>query len=284
MSSRRFEAIGTEWDIETERPITAEVAQAIDTRIALFDKTYSRFRDDSLITAIAKKAGEYTFPADAKALFAFYQIIYKATKGKLTPLVGALLEASGYDAQYNLRQTGPLQTPPELFAVARFKENILTTTSPQLFDFGAAGKGYLADIIGDILSANGHDSYIIDASGDIVCKGASQRIGLEDPRDNTRVIGVVEIKNQSICASAANRRAWGDNLHHIFDPQKRQPVRDIIATWAIAKNGLEADGLATALFFTDPQVLQKSFQFAYVRMRENGEVDYSENFKGEIFG
>ncbi|HEV7952266.1 MAG TPA: hypothetical protein VGO98_02725, partial [Candidatus Saccharimonadales bacterium] len=61
------------------------------------------------------------------------------------------------------------------------------------------------------------------------------------------------------------------------------PERDIIATWAIAKGAMISDGLATALFFTDPEKLAQSFAFQYVRIHQNGSVDYSSNFDGELF-
>ena len=35
----------------------------------------------------------------------------------------------------------------------------------------------------------------------------------------------------AIAASAANRRAWGDGLHHVLDAVTGEPVRGVVATW-----------------------------------------------------
>lgn len=75
--------------------------------------------------------------------------------------------------------------------------------------------------------------------------------GLEHSFDPTRVVGVVELRGNALCASAVNRRAWGDDLHHIIDARTGTPVRDVLVTWVIADNATLANGLATALFLTD---------------------------------
>jgi len=113
-----------------------------------------------------------------------------------------------------------------------YKHPRLTVYTPVLLDVGAAGKGYLVDIIGELLEEQGTIAYCIDAGGDILRKSMGNdtiRIGLEHPSDATQAIGVVELGNGSICGSAGNRRTWA-GLHHIMDPQTTKPVRTIIAT------------------------------------------------------
>ena len=44
-----------------------------------------------------------------------------------------------------------------------------------------------------------------------------------------------------------------------------------------------ADGLATALFFTEAHRLAQTFEFAYVRMYASGHAEISRNFDGELF-
>ena len=58
------------------------------------------------------------------------------------------------------------------------------------------------------------------------------RIGLEHPYDATRAIGVVELRDGAMCASAVNRRVWGEGLHHVLDARTGLPVRTWAATWA----------------------------------------------------
>jgi len=85
-----------------------------------------------------------------------------------------------------------------------------------------------------------------------------------------------------VCASATTRRAWGKGLHHVLDGRTRRPVSEVVATWAIAADAATADGLATALFVTDPDRLDR-FAFSWVRMLADGRVQWSNNFDGELF-
>jgi FAD:protein FMN transferase len=108
------------------------------------------------------------------------------------------------------------------------------------------------------------------------------RVGLEHPLDPTRVVGVVELHGNALCASAVNRRAWSDGLHHVLDARTGASVDDVLATWVIADNAMLADGIATALFVTDAQRLNHTDRFASVRMFSD-RIESSPGFSGELF-
>jgi thiamine biosynthesis lipoprotein len=279
----QFTALGTGWSLETEHSLAMDVRSEIRQRIDTYEATYSRFRPDSLVAQLAQKAGTVEFPEDVVPLMELYECLYKSTGGRMTPLIGRTLEAAGYDAGYSF-QSRQQQPVPDWQAVLRRERTHLTATIPLTLDVGAAGKGYLVDIVAGILHAAKIHDYVIDASGDVLHEGRSEnRIGLEHPHDPSMVIGVVDVRNRSLCASATNRRAWGNGMHHIFDPHTQAPVRGVVATWVIAKTALVADGLATALFFAESEALSHVYDFEYVRMFEDGSLDYSANFSGELF-
>jgi thiamine biosynthesis lipoprotein len=256
----------------------------VNARVEAFDRTYSRFREDSLVTRISATPGSYEFPADAGPLFELYRRLYEATGAAVSPLVGRALESMGYDRAYSLRAAAERAAVPRWEDAVAWDGSSLETVRPVVLDVGAAGKGYLVDLVGGVLAAGGVTAYVIDASGDIVHRGdVPLRVGLEHPLDPTRAIGVVELANGSLCASASNRRAWGGDLHHIIDATTGLPVRSVIATWAVAATGLEADGLATALFLAEPSVLARHFEFDYVRMFADGRVDSSPTLNGDLF-
>lgn len=159
----------------------------------------------------------------------------------------------------------------------------LTTVKPVLLDVGAGGKGYLVDLLTQLLSEAGHDDAIVDGSGDIRRLGDTpMRVALEHPLDTTKAIGIANVAH-AICSSATNRRAWGNGLHHVIDATTGLPTQTVIATWAIARTALEADGLATALFFADPARLADRFEYEWVRMFATGRVEFSPRFDGELF-
>nr|WP_184240156.1 FAD:protein FMN transferase [Conyzicola lurida] len=283
-ASHRFAAIGTQWSIDTVEPLGADAVEEIAARVEAFDRTYSRFRDDSLVARIAATAGSYAFPDDAAALFELYKNLYEATDGALSPLVGRTLETMGYDRGYSLTPAAQRASVPRWEDAFAWDGHELSTVRPIMLDVGAAGKGYLVDLVGAILDGHGIAGFVVDASGDILHSGSSPiRVGLEHPLDTTKAIGIVELAGASLCASASNRRAWGDGLHHIIDATTGLPVRRVIATWAIAPTALVADGLATALFLAEPGRLAQTFDFEFVRMFADGRVDHSPTLNGELF-
>lgn len=278
-----FDAIGTHWRIETSNPLPRGLRTAIERRIAEFDRCYSRFRNDSIVSAMSQRAGRYVFPPDVINLLAFYRRLYEATDGKVTPLIGHALEQSGYDKEYSF-QAREIEQVPEWDEAMEWRGNEVITTMPVLLDVGAAGKGCLVDIVAEILEMHGISEYVIDASGDIRHRGKqSERVGLENPYDLTRVIGVMNLQNASLCGSAGNRRQWGGGMHHILDPSSRSPTRDVAATWVKAESTMVADGLATALFFVGNEKLQHLCNFEFVRLFSDTKLSHSHNFMGELF-
>jgi len=284
-----FEATGTQWEIETRQPLARVVQERILERVRAFEATWSRFRPDSLVSrmAEAQSGGTFTFPEEALLLFELYDRLHAVTDGAVDPLVGRDLERLGYDRTYSLRPDADPQAPGQrpcwLRDVTR-EGTALTTRHPLGLDVGAAGKGLLVDLIAELLLEEGHTEFLIDGSGDLRHAGQEEvNIGLEHPFDPGLVIGIASLHNRALCASGVNRRAWGDGLHHVLDARSGHPTREVVATWALAEDALTADGLATALFFTDPETLAATFACSGVRLFQNGHAEVSRTFSGEIF-
>ena len=153
-----------------------------------------------------------------------------------------------------------------------------------MIDVGAAGKGQLADLLAAALRYRGVSEHFIDASGDLVNSGpVPVDVGLEHPYDPGRAIGTVSLGAGALCASAANRRAWGDGLHHVLDGTTGSPVRTVVATWAMAGYAMTADALATALFFVSGSALQQEFDCSWLTVFSDGHADHSADFEGVLF-
>lgn len=286
--SFRFTAIGTNWQIDTDQPVPDGLREAILAVAEDFDRTWSRFRLDSQVTRIAHApgGGRYEFPARDLPLLELYDRLADATSGAVDPLVGRDLELLGYDAAYTLtpdRDALRRRTSRDAWQDVRRTGTTITTDHSVLIDVGAAGKGFLVDLIAGILDRDGIRAFLVDGSGDLRHRGPEPvTVGLEHPTRAGRVIGTVPLKDAALCASATTRRAWGDGLHHVLDGRTGRPVADVVATWAIAEDAATADGLATALFVTDPAALS-GFAFSWVRMLADGRVQWSDDFPGELF-
>lgn len=288
-AKRTFEAIGTQWSIETEHPLSAELARGVDDEIASFSSAYSRFDHRSRVSQLAESTLGHSieFPASVKAIVALYRQFEMVTEGALNPLVGRSLERLGYTADYTLRPHHNYRAgmPAPSLASLQLAETSLSLTEPALLDIGAIGKGYLVDRIYTVIETH-HDQYVIDASGDLrVRVDTPQMIGLESPFDSTRVIGSVRLSHGSLCASAPNRRAWGDGLHHIIDARTGLPANTTVAAiWVLAPRAMLADGLASALFFVSPEKLHHVFgPFKYGILHTDGTMSHTIDSIGEVY-
>ena len=62
MHAWQLEAIGTAWQIDTREPLAAGETAAVLDRIEQFDRVWSRFRDDSIVAAMAREPGAWQLP------------------------------------------------------------------------------------------------------------------------------------------------------------------------------------------------------------------------------
>lgn len=279
-----FAGIGTDWEISTPLPLPAPLQSQLLATVEKYDAAWSRFRSDSLVTKLAGSAGRFEFPPEAARLGALYQELYRITGGAMTPLIGGSLERLGYDAGYSLVPSGPALPAPAWEGLLEWTGTSIGSSQPIVLDIGAAGKGLLVDLLAEVLRAQGLTEFLIDASGDMLHSGTEPlRIGLEHPYQPTQAIGVVELFNSALCASAANRRAWGDGLHHVLDGATGKPVSTVVATWSTAATAMEADALATALFLTDPATLEQDFDFDWLTVYSAGNAAFSAHFEGTLF-
>jgi len=286
-STLSLSAIGTAWRIESATDIDRDLREAIESRIETFDKTWSRFRDDSLISTIARQAGSWELPAEAEALFGFYRELYERSSGRVTPLVGRTLEALGYDRAYTLAPApGERPAIPAWDDAFSFREGLLHAPQPVLIDIGAAGKGLLVDLVVELLLEAGHHNAIVDASGDmrrVDTTGSFERVALENPANPALAIGVAHLGVGALAASGTNRRRWGEGLHHVLDGVTGIPTTGRVASFVHAPTAMVADGIATALLIDSPDRYSGIDGVSWVVMAENGAVEHSEDFPGEVF-
>ncbi|MFD4958582.1 FAD:protein FMN transferase [Microbacterium sp. NPDC058389] len=286
-ASWRFEAIGTAWEVVTDGPLTAEARDAVRAVVDGFDREWSRFRLDSVVTALAGAGGSVPAPADAAAMLDAFAALDAATAGAVNPLVGASLNALGYDAAYSLQDHGARPAPADWRDRLTWHGGALSLSGPGTIDVGALGKGRLVDLVLAVVATASPGDVVVDAGGDLAVRGRPQRIGLEHPFDPRRAIGVWEVGDAALCASAVNRRSWpsatGTTLHHVLDARTGRPVRTYAATWTVAADAMTADAVATALFFDGGPRLAHEWGAEWVRMTTDGAVEWSPGCRADLF-
>lgn len=283
-STFRFEGIGTQWEISTPDRLAPAIRSELLEIVAEYDKTWSRFRQDSLVSILSRGPGIITLPDHAAALQKLYSVLYRLSDGAMTPLIGSSLERLGYDAGYALVPAGLPLAPPRWEDVLDWTGTDLAAKEPVVLDVGAAGKGQLVDLLGAALRAQGQSDFLVDGSGDMLHSGDHPvTVALEHPYNPRQAIGTVELHNSALCASASNRRTWGDGLHHVLDGSTGEPIHTTVATWTMAESALVADGLATALFMLEAPRLEVEFDFSWLSVSSSGVAAFSHGFEGRLF-
>ncbi len=275
----QFEAIGTNWRIRTAAD-AAEIRSEVLELIGEFDRLWSRFRTDSAVAGLA--AGEAVdLGADAAEIFALYDWLDDSTSGAVNPLVGQSLEHLGYDREYGL-QPGKGFVPAPPWSTLRRVGSTVSADQPVVLDIGAVGKGFLVDLVANLLVER-LGAAVVNAGGDIANRsGEPISVALEHPNNPDLAIGVVAVANgQALCGSATNRRTWADGLHHVLDARTGRPAESVAATWALGPSAAKCDALSTAAFFVEPGRLVDA-EHEVLRISRAGEVDAS-CWTGELF-
>lgn len=123
-------------------------------------------------------------------------------------------------------------------------------------DLGGIGKGFAADLILKIFRRFEISSALTNFGGNIATIGTKPdgsfwRIGVQHPREENRIIGIISIENQSVVTSGDYRRFFidkkGKRYHHILNPKTGYPAESgLISVTTIADSSTNTDALSTA--------------------------------------
>ena len=96
-----------------------------------------------------------------------------------------------------------------------------------LLEFGGVGKGYLIDVIKNMLEI--YPRFLINFGGDMYGRGRWM-IGLESPFASDEVIGTLILDDHFLACSAGTRRKWGTH-HHLIDPHTGESANSVITSY-----------------------------------------------------
>ena len=121
-------------------------------------------------------------------------------------------------------------------------------------DLGGIAKGYIVDQGMRWLKGQGNRDVMINAGGDIRATaekgGTAWKVGLQDPFERSRLLGVFRIRQGAVVTSGTYERyrdTEQGRVSHILDPGTGMPVKDLVSVTVLAHEAAFADALATAL-------------------------------------
>lgn len=255
----KFSGLGTHWQIIIDDEILPNfLEKEILTQATTFEKKYSRFLPYSEVSQInLQGSGEYQISEELAQILKFGIELSKNSQGYFNPAIGKILTSYGYDKDLKFTDQVNLSTTR---GSIKLKKNKINLIGDAQLDLGGWGKGYLIDVIYDLLISHNVNYFLIDGGGDLRAtskkNGQSWLVALEHPLDNEVAIGVVELKNSALANSGSNKRKVG-NFHHLIDFHSGAPINSFLSSHIFAPTATIADGLATTLFISPPEIREK---------------------------
>jgi thiamine biosynthesis lipoprotein ApbE len=258
-----FVAMGTENTVLVADAAAMQAAMTmVRNQIEAIDRTCSRFRPDSELTRLNRRAGQGKVPLSGLLEEAILAALAAAemTDGLVDLTVGRCIEEAGYSVTFrDLPDDGP---PVQLevrkvigWEALRYDPADHTLSLPEGvgLDLGAAGKAWAADrCAGAVFDALGVP-VAVNCGGDIAFRGSAPtggwpvRVALDEDSDQFQDIVAFD---GGLATSGTTSRRWrrgGVELHHIIDPSTGLPAQ---TPWVMvsvaAATCMEANAAATA--------------------------------------
>jgi thiamine biosynthesis lipoprotein len=256
-----------------ERDARAAFRAAFD-RIAELDRILSDYRPDSELNRVTREAvgRPVRVSEDLFRVLAASQALAGQTNGAFDVTQGPVIRL-----WREARKTGRLPEPSALREAAErsgfrklhldpSRRTVRLEMPGMALDLGAIGKGYAASEAVDVLTAAGIRSALVAVSGDLAFSDAPPgqrgwRIAVDPAgtRDGWQgadgsvpsgIPGVLELTHAAVSTSGASEQHLdvdGRRYSHIIDPSSGTGLVDDIRVTVVARHGLEADGLDTAI-------------------------------------
>jgi FAD:protein FMN transferase len=246
-----------------------EVKEAVFNEIKRLEKLFSRTVKGSEVNLINQFAGIKQVPVSPETLVLIEKTLYysEISEGAFDPTTGPLINLWGFLGQeYRLPSDAEINrilplVDYEKLIIDQVRSAVLLPDKAMALDLGGIAKGFIVDRAVNLLELFGVKEAYINAGGDLAlvgCKtdGERWRIGIRHPRDEDKIIAVIEVAGGAVVTSGDYQRYFkrgGIAYHHIIDPSTGWPARALISVTVIAETVSEADALSTAVFVLGPQ-------------------------------
>ena len=114
------------------------------------------------------------------------------------------------------------------------------------FDPTGYVKGWAIAEAGKLIEKQGYKTYCIGIGGDILARSGGSKewqIGIQDPKDKTKILNKLSISNGAVATSGNYERGL-----HIINPKTSKPANELLSLTVIGPDIIKADVLATAAF------------------------------------
>ena len=264
--ARHLAAMGTALSLSVSAPTRDAALRASEAgvrEIERIEALLSTWRDDTPLARLNAAAPGIPVPV-APELFNLLKRVFEweeGTGGAFDPAIGPLMKAWGLRSGGRIPDTTELAnarraSDPSLFTFEESSLRVSRSSAAAAIDEGAWGKGWALDEAAAATREAGATSGILDLGGQILAFGEQTSVAVAHPRDRTRTVGTLRLKNASVSTSGNSERGLlvsGRRVGHLLDPHTGEPAPDFGSVTVVAPSGLTADVLSTAFFVLGPE-------------------------------
>jgi thiamine biosynthesis lipoprotein len=245
-----FAATGTRWRLYHSGTLPEHTASQLADMVRADDARWSRFRDDSEVTALNRCAGQWVaISAETFAVLDACRTWTERTAGVFQPLIGRALADAGYAR--SIAEQAPFAAvtvaPAAVRAAIGLDRAASTARIPPAtaLDLGGIGKGWIAARIAlRLVECSRDPALLVDAGGDLVAVTGEHPVAVEDAEHGGVQSWITLAAGQAVATSGCGRRQWtngdGRRSHHLIDPHTGAPGPFVHATLA-ADDAVSAD-------------------------------------------
>lgn len=259
-----FQALGTHWSVEIFDTVDEQTLEGafgtLERFTQEFEKKYSRFKPDSLISRLNRERTLERPDEECCALLSYGKQLYLRSNTAFNFLTGHIQEARGYDTSYSFTpHESETLTPGNPITDLHISKEKIELRHGNI-DLGGYGKGYLIDEISTLLKEKfSLNFFLINGGGDLFGTskhGEPIQIFLEHPTKPSHFIHTTSLMGQGFAASSPFKRVWnsGDKTYtHIISNTEAPRV----ASFVKAETARDADAFATTALLLQESELER---------------------------
>jgi thiamine biosynthesis lipoprotein len=266
---RTTKLMGSRFDITVVAKDEATANHYIDKaieEITRIENLISSWNPSSQTSKINNSAGVYPVKVDQELIDLIERsiTISKITDGAFDISYASIDKLWKYDGSMNAMPSN--EDIENSVAKIGYQNIVLDKKNQTVFlklegmkiGFGAIGKGYAADKVRSMLKAEGVESGIINASGDLTTwgtqpDGSDWKVGITNPLNKDNIFSWFPVVNAAV-ATSGNYEKYvtfnGLKYSHIIDPRTGYPATGILSVTIFAPSAELCDALATSVFIT----------------------------------
>lgn len=235
--------------------------QQVDSLLQDFNQSLSTYIPNSDISVFNQQGQvQFNFPYFYDVLLAS-SAVFEKTEGAFDPTVGPLIDAWGFgDGQMigpDSMQVDSLLQYVGLNKITYDENGAQANLKGMKLNFSAIAKGQAIDVVGNWLTNQGIENYMVEIGGEVRTKGLNLEnklwtIAIETPDETAvgQIFDAVQLENQGM-ASSGNYRNFrvinGKKVAHTIDPSSGYPkMQTLLSATILAPNCMLADAYATA--------------------------------------